>query len=320
MSKSKLFWASILVGLAGMEACSAAGIAPPKRTSLAPLASATPSISTTATASETPSAPEEEEEPEPPPEPVQPPPPDKAPETKGMVLLPGGTFKTLMSARLVKLVPFWLDVAEVTAAAYEACVKAGKCTDEGLACGEKPNYRKWDKKSHPINCVDQSQARAYCEHVGKRLPVFEEWEWAARATTRGWPYPWGEGLGGEELCWRRSTRVESIGRVRHCNDEAKKDCFFVSGVVHEDRVEGTCPTRAYPAGNSPEGISDLAGNVGEWTQSEESANSFYACGEGWRQQYQLNMIETPCWASDPAEHLDSEGFRCASTAPEPAAP
>jgi len=54
---------------------------------------------------------------------------------------------------------FRIDKFEVTASEYKACVTAGGCTagNTGSGC----NYNVSGKESHPINCVDWTQAGAY---------------------------------------------------------------------------------------------------------------------------------------------------------------
>jgi formylglycine-generating enzyme required for sulfatase activity len=163
----------------------------------------------------------------------------------GMVRLPGGTF--LMGSKdgrsdekpvhSVTVAAFEMDRTEVTVAAYQACVRAGRCSpaDTGGGC----NAGVAAKGNHPINCVDFDQAEAFCRWAGKRLPTEEEWEYAAQGTD-GRKYPWGNAEPDAQLCWR-----------------------LTSGA-------GTCPVGTYPAGNSPFGLSDMLGNVWEWTASNYS--------------------------------------------------
>lgn len=89
---------------------------------------------------------------------------------------------------------------------------------------------------HPMNCVDWMAADAFCKWKGQRLPTSNEWEWAARGGPRGTLYPWGADAPKGQLCW--------------------------SGIAKNG---STCGVASFVAGNDPNGISDLAGNVGEWT-------------------------------------------------------
>ena len=95
-----------------------------------------------------------------------------------------------------------------------------------------------------MNCVSWFHASAYCASQGKRLSTEEEWEYAARSGARQYAYPWGNEAptGDTRLCW-------SGGTAR----------------------SGTCPVGSFsPAGDSAEGVKDLAGNVYEWTASRYS--------------------------------------------------
>jgi formylglycine-generating enzyme required for sulfatase activity len=85
----------------------------------------------------------------------------------------------------------------------------------------------------PIVKVSRDAARTYCEQRGKRLPTEAEWEFAARGP-KGRPYPWGDAV---PDC-RRANFNACTGRI--------------------------APVGTHPAGASPEGVHDLAGNVWEW--------------------------------------------------------
>ena len=111
------------------------------------------------------------------------------------------------------------------------------------------------RAKHPINYVDRGQATTYCRAQGKRLPTEEEWEWAARGGPAGHAYPWGDEKPNGKACW--------------------------SG---DAPLVGTCAVGATPAGDSPQGIHDLAGNVFEWTTSRIDKAGLDRVGRGgsWR--------------------------------------
>ncbi len=92
---------------------------------------------------------------------------------------------------------------------------------------------------HPVVNVSWFDALAYCRWLSEttrqtcRLPTEAEWEKAARGV-EGRIYPWGNSF--DKSC---------------CN------CF-------EKGMGFTTPVDAHPAGASPYGVMDLAGNVWEW--------------------------------------------------------
>jgi formylglycine-generating enzyme required for sulfatase activity len=160
----------------------------------------------------------------------------------GMVLIPAGTFTMGSSVgepmerpvHLVELAAFCIDTTEVTVAAYSACTASG-CSRP--TTGVTYNWGVKGRENHPINGVDWFQASAFCRwRSSAALPTEAQWEYAARGGDER-PYPWGFDAPGSQLCWSGGGSFRT----------------------------STCPVRSFPAGASPAGLFDMAGNVWEWT-------------------------------------------------------
>ena len=161
----------------------------------------------------------------------------------GMVFVPAGQFMMgdLMSdnpdarpVHGVRLTEFCLDESPVTIAAYQACVTAGVCT--APATTASCNWGVTGREQHPANCTNWNQARTYCQWRGGDLPTEARWEYAARGMD-GRTYPWGNDEPSSQLCWNGGGA----------------------------RRESTCAVGAFRSGHTPSGLSDMAGNVWEWT-------------------------------------------------------
>ena len=97
--------------------------------------------------------------------------------------------------------------------------------------GRGCNKDKLETENHPVNCVGYPEAAAYCKAQGKRLPVEAEWAWAAA----------GAGSSAPPLSDR-------------CSSQAT-----------------TCPVDRDDAGETPQGVKGLYGNVSEWTDTRGAA-------------------------------------------------
>jgi hypothetical protein len=144
---------------------------------------------------------------------------------------------------------------------------------------------KWNDQSlhpgRPVVYVNWYAATAYCEWAGVALPGGEQWEFAARGT-EGRTYPWGH---------EKPTR-------EHAN-------FGLN-------VGGPTSVGSYPAGNTPEGVADMGGNVWEWTSASGHMGgqdlgclrgSSFALGAG-------HLGAMYCTHSTLDDANDSCGFRC----------
>jgi formylglycine-generating enzyme required for sulfatase activity len=186
---------------------------------------------------------------------------------------------------------FWMDRTEITNEGYRQCAEAGKCTEPA----HSRRYGLTEYANHPILGVSWHQAVEYCTWAGRRLPSEAEWEKAARGTD-GRLYPWG-------------------------NDPPDS-----SRLNFNHFVDDTTEVGSYPAGASPYGVLDMAGNVWEWVadgytedyyenspdknpSGGDSANRRVLRGGSWNTQAHNVRVSNRFWAF-PGRN-DTDGFRCA---------
>jgi formylglycine-generating enzyme required for sulfatase activity len=102
-----------------------------------------------------------------------------------------------------------------------------------------------DREDHPVVHVAFTDALAYCQWAGVRLPTEAEWEYAARGGLEQARFPWGDELtpGGQHRCNIWQGRFPGVNTL-------------------DDEFLGMAPVNAYAPNGF--GLHNVAGNVWEW--------------------------------------------------------
>jgi len=224
----------------------------------------------------------------------------------------------------VYLKAYWIDKTEVTIGMFRKFVQStgyvttaekinsGKLTpleaDSGRLPGSDwehprgPGISVENIDRMPVALVTWDDAQAYCQWAGRRLPSEAEWEKAARGTD-GRIFPWGNDR-------------DLNGRLNYWGDA--------------DGYPYTAPVGSFPAGASPYGVLDMAGNVWEWVADWYSEDYYShsssqdptgpATGDT-RAKHGGSFADVIAEVRSAARHsfwpgnyLDSVGFRCAMDA------
>ncbi|MBN1218981.1 MAG: SUMF1/EgtB/PvdO family nonheme iron enzyme [Anaerolineae bacterium] len=262
--KKLLLIITLLLAIVLVVACGPPEQAGGEATTGAPKAvGGTPTVVVLATPTSKPAPPTPTPRPTPTPAPTQPPAEEKseaeaeteaeatepAPAASGplfedMILIPAGPFTMGQDgskpkngpAHEVDLPAYEIDHFEVTNDEFAYFVEqTGYVT-----YAEENSNKNWTnaaegKGNHPVVYVTWDDATAYCQWAGKRLPTEAEWEKAARGDD-GRAYPWGN------------------------------DFVAENGNFYEGGIRGTTAIGSFPAGASPYGVEDMAGNVREWVE------------------------------------------------------
>jgi formylglycine-generating enzyme required for sulfatase activity len=216
----------------------------------------------------------------------------------------------------VYLDSFWMDTTEITNRMYSLCVEAGGCKPPlQTSSYTRPSYYgDLNYAEYPVIYVDWSMANAYCQWVGAHLPTEAQWEKAASGGDDR-IFPWGDD-------W-------DVDKRKRLNFADGNNPETTSDITLNDGFRDSAPVGSFPAGASPYGIYDMAGNVWEWVADWYDptyyVNSPASNPEGPSVETSLRALRGASWVAanedvfrtsnrnglDPSKSSESLGFRCA---------
>lgn len=236
--------------------------------------------------------------------------------------------------RVAVVSPFVVDRFEVTVARWRQAREEGfahpydpTSNDAPLPTGGPISYPQFctysdtplalqNRESYPVNCLGWDDARAFCQFYGADLLTEAQWEYAASATGDGVEslYPWGNG---EPTC---DTHL--YGRP----------VAGTPGGFCAERGVGPAPVGAGSGDETPLGVRDMGGSMGEWMldSARPYASRCWAAAPlvdplCWEEAVSHRSVRGGSWNSSSFEMLSSArpapwivtrlivhiGFRCA---------
>lgn len=210
---------------------------------------------------------------------VDKPPGDVLPTVKADVVeIEGGTFEMGRNggapqerpAHAIQVQTFLMDKTEVTNAEYAAFVRETNHPAPEYWSGNRPPF---GQELWPVVNVSQEDANQFAvwrsqrDGAAYRLPTEEEWEYAARNGAQSDLYPWGQE-------WQENNAI-----VKEATPS---------------------PVGSRPGGRNKWGVSDLIGNVWEWTSSKVSVYPGNPTVVP-RETRDLVTIRGACYVSDPGK-------------------
>lgn len=255
----------------------------------------------------------------------------------GMILIRGGSYRMGSNEGMPEEKPvheaavhdFWLDSNDVTVADFRKFIRETNYKTDAEKFGSAAVFNLKEKKwelvngatwqfpmgpevekapdNYPVTQVSWNDAMAYCKWSGKRLPTEEEWEYAARGgKNTANKFAWGNSLvmNGKYMAnvWEGS---------------------FPDTNTNADGFQYSSPVGYF--GRNPLGLSDMGGNVWQWTlsiyhgyNSTESKDSTekvirggsFLCCTNYCYGYR---VSSRMWTSQETSMMHI-GFRCALTA------
>ena len=160
-----------------------------------------------------------------------------------------------------------------------------------------PSSAATDIQSHPVTHISWSDANAFAQWNGKRLPTEAEWEKAARGGRENSIYAWGDDLivDGQHMCniWQGDFPTFNSAQDGHL---------------------GTAPVHSFEPNGY--GLYNVCGNVWEWTADSWNSSDLadnkvikggsYMCHDSYCNRYRLSAR-----TSHPKNGFTAHiGFRC----------
>jgi formylglycine-generating enzyme required for sulfatase activity len=238
--------------------------------------------------------------------------------------IPGGVFmmghETAYRAKPVHQVTvpsFDMARTETTVAQYMKCVSAGVCPAPVDSTNDVPrNHEKAHGGPLPMNATSWNGAVAFCTWAGGRLPSEAEWEYAARSGGQDIAYPWGNEPPSCDRCVMNTLPFSSN----------REDWGCGTGEMQ--------PACSRPAGNTAQGLCDMAGNIQEWLQDiwQDTYDGAPTDGSAWEDasvrtnrtirggdftshhQYTADFLHTSARGMGGRPQDIGWGFRCARNA------
>ncbi len=163
---------------------------------------------------------------------------------------------------------------------------------------------KWNNPLAPVVGVSWFEAEAYCHWLSKelnrpvRLPTEEEWERAARHTD-GREYPWGDQFDRNRL---------NISEWWAADDDMTDNKKWNEWYEAAGQSASTTMVGQFAEGNSAANVSDLSGNVWEWTNSWYDKTQRAIRGGSWVSN-RRNARCADRFRNVPGNFLGNVGFR-----------
>ena len=175
------------------------------------------------------------------------------------IRLPKGKYFTLNDHYHINA-PFELMKREVTWQDYLKCVDAGVCD------APHDKLQPYHLRA-AVHYLLPEDAETYCQWIGGRLPTLQEWQYAAlldeQYRVRSVLFPWGNTM--PDYCIHAAYRMKSFYQddpIQPRSYECYNGLVYSCPIADHSSIVG-----CYPAGDSPLGFQDMAGNVHEWVSN-----------------------------------------------------
>ena len=203
----------------------------------------------------------------------------------GPVWLGDGPDTAAMLPKQVTVASFEMDAAEITAGQWQACVAAGRCPpNRGADSFCQTLLEAGPKVAMP--CLSARDVETYCASRDMRLPTEAEWIRAARGGTAT-AFPWGQDF------WLAGQPPRGNFGERRGEGLPRYSLVAADAAWPRDGVTGLAAPCQFPAGLSPFGLCDMAGNLAEWTRDsgglqlkgglwfDNRAEAYHVGGRAW---------------------------------------